>query len=186
MPELVRCKPCGYVCPKSSLRQVCPACAASLAAFEPYEDRVSAKRRWFLSFDFHPILVHTPQAFVVLLPGLAAVCMLFPEFYSAELCAVVCFMVLLLPLSVVGAILSGLLDGKVKFKRFRAPLLVRKIVFGAFLLIISTVNAAIVLMSGFQDGTRLLVAALGVASLVCGVLLGLAGKKLILPILPGR
>ena len=186
MPEFVRCKPCGYVSRKDALRRVCPACGAALSAFEPYEDRVSAARRLILNLDLHPILVHAPQTFAAFLPGLVAVAMLFPSLYPAELRAVVCFTALVLPLSVIGAILSGLLDGKVKFKRLGVPLVVRKIVIGACLLMISTVNGAIVLAGGFQDGTRLLVLSLGVASLVCAVLLGVTGKKLILPILPGR
>ena len=186
MSEFVRCKPCGYVSRKGALRRVCPACGAGLSAFEPYEDRVSARRRLILSLDLHPILVHAPQTFATLLPGLALVAMLFPAFYSAELCAVVCFTSLVLPVSVVGAIVSGLIDGKVKFKRLGVPLVVRKIIVGACLLIVSTLNAAIIVVGGFQDGTRPLVVSLGVASLVCAVLLGTSGKNLILPILPGR
>lgn len=186
MSEFVRCKPCGYVSRKGALRRVCPACGAALSAFEPYEDRVSAGRRFILNLDLHPILVHAPQTFATFLPGLAVVAMLFPTFYSAELLAVVCLTAFVLPVSVVGAILSGLIDGKVKFKRLGVPLVVRKIVIGACLLIISTVNAAIIFVGGFQDGTRPLVLSLGVASLVCAVLLGAAGKKLIIPILPGH
>jgi len=186
MPEFVRCKPCGYVSQKDALRRVCPACGAALSAFESYEDRVSAARRFILNLDLHPIMVHAPQTFATLLPGLAMVAILFPEFYSAELRAVVCFTAFVLPVSVVGAILSGLIDGKVKFKRLSAPLVVRKIVIGVCLLIISTINATTVFVGGFQDGTRPLVLSLGVASIVCAVLLGTSGKKLILPILPGR
>ncbi|MBN2295596.1 MAG: hypothetical protein JXM70_24410 [Pirellulales bacterium] len=186
MTEYMKCKPCGYVSQKSTLRRVCPACGAPLSAFEPYEDRVSASRRFILNLDLHPILVHTPQTFATFLPGLAVIAMLFPTFYSSELLAVVCFTAFVLPVSVMGAILSGLVDGKMKFKRLSSPLVVRKIVIGACLLIISTVNAVITFVGGFQDGTRLLVLSLGVASLVCAVLLGAAGKKLIIPILPGR
>ncbi|HYW78347.1 MAG TPA: hypothetical protein VE890_02185 [Thermoguttaceae bacterium] len=186
MSEFVRCKPCGYIARKGTLRRVCPACGAALSAFEPYEDRVSASRRLVLSLDLHPILVHAPQTFATFLPGLAAVAMLFPAFYPAELRAVVCFQAFILPVSVVGAILSGLIDGKLKFKRLGVPLVVRKVLVGTGLLVVSTVNAAIVFVDGFQDGTRLVVLLLGVASLVCAVLLGTTGKKLIIPILPGR
>ncbi len=167
MPEFVRCKPCGYVSQKSALRRVCPACGAALSAFEPYEDRVSGTRRTILNLDLHPFLVHAPQTFATFLPGLAAVAMLFPKLYSAQLHAVVCFTALIRPVSVVGAILSGLIDGKVKFKRLGVPLVLRKIFIGVCLLVVSTVNAAIILRDGFQDGTRPLVLSLGVASLVC-------------------
>ena len=97
MPEFVRCKPCGYVSRKGTLRRVCPACGAALSAFEPYEDRVSAARRFILNLDLHPILVHAPQTFATFLPGLAVVAMLFPAFYSAVLLAVVCFAAFVLP-----------------------------------------------------------------------------------------
>jgi hypothetical protein len=186
MPELVRCKPCGYVSPKGALRRVCPACGAALSAFEPYQDRVSASRRRILNLDLHPILVHAPQTFATLLPGLAAASMLFPTFHSAELHVLVCSTTVVLPVSVVGAILSGLIDGKAKFKRLGVPLVMRKIIIGVSLLVISSVNAAIVLVGGLVESTGAVVLSLGAGSLVCAVLLGTAGKKLILPILPGR
>jgi hypothetical protein len=93
---------------------------------------------------------------------------------------------LVLPVSVVGAISSGLIDGKVKFKRLGTPLVLRKIVIGSSLFIISLANAVVVLLAGFQAGARIAVAALGAACFVCAVLLGQAGKQLILPVLPGR
>ena len=186
MAELVRCKPCGYVSRKDALKGVCPACGAKLSAFEPYEDRVSATRRFILNFDLHPILVHTPQTFATFLPGLVVFAMLFPTFYAAELTAVIFFTTLVLPVSVVGAIISGLIDGKMKFKRLTTPLIVRKIVLGASLLIVSAVNAAVILVGGFQSGTQFVVLLLGAGCLACAVMLGMAGKKLILPILPGR
>jgi len=186
MPELVRCKPCGYVMRKDKLGRVCPACGAKAAAFEAYEDRVSARRRFILNLDLHPILVHAPQTFAALLPGLVALAMLFPEFYAAELGAVIGFSALILPLGVVGAIASGLVDGRVKFKRLSPPFLVQKITAGTCLLIVSGANAAVVLFEGLGPGTLPWVLGLGVASLACAVVLGHTGKKLILPILPGR
>jgi len=172
--------------PKDKLRRVCPACGAKVAAFEAYEDRVSARRRFILNLDLHPILVHAPQTFAALLPGLVAVAMLFPAFYPAELGAVIGFSALILPLGVLGAILSGLVDGKVKLKRLSAPLVVRKIAAGSCLLIVSGANAAVVLFGRLGPETMSWVLGLGVASLACAVVLGHTGKKLILPILPGR
>lgn len=186
MPELMRCKPCGYISRKDALRRVCPACGAPLTAFEPYEDQISATRRSILNLDLHPILVHTPQTFATFLPGLVLFTLLFPTFHSAELLAIVYFAALILPVSAIGAILSGLLDGKVKFKRLNTQLLVRKIVLGASLLIVSMANAAVIVIYGFQHDTRLVILFLGAAAFVCAVLLGLTGKKLILPVLRGR
>jgi len=185
MPELVRCRPCGYVMPKDKLGRACPACGAKAAAFEAYVDRVSARRRMILNLDLHPILVHAPQTFAALLPGLVAVAMLFPAFYPAELGAVIGFSALILPPGVAGAIASGLIDGKVKLKRFSPPLLVQRIIAGAGLLIVSGANAALVLVAGLGAEAMPWLLGLGVASLVCAVVLGHTGKKLILPILPG-
>ena len=186
MPELVRCKPCGYVMRKDKLGRVCPACGAKAAAFEPYKDRVSARRRMILNLDLHPILVHAPQTFAALLPGLVAVAMLFPAFYPAELGAVIGFSALILPPGVAGAIASGLVDGRVKFKRLSTPLVVQKIAAGTCLLIVSGANATVVLVGRLESGTMPWVLGLGLASLACAVVLGHTGKKLILPILPGR
>ncbi|OHB72004.1 MAG: hypothetical protein A2V70_16540 [Planctomycetes bacterium RBG_13_63_9] len=186
MSELVRCKPCGYVIRQDRLRGVCPACGAPLSAFEPFEDRVSARRRFILDLDLHPIMVHAPQTFAALLPGLVVFSLLFPSSYAAELAAVIGFTALILPVSVMGAIASGLVDGKTKFKKLGTPLLVRKIVFGCSLLVIAAGNALVVLLGGYQGNTRISVLALAAGSLGCAVLLGLAGKQLIHPILPGR
>ena len=186
MSDLVRCKPCGYVTRRDRLRQVCPACGAKISVFEPFEDRVSARRRFILELDLHPILVHAPQTFATILPALAVLVMVFPQFYAAELTAVVCFTALILPVSVLGAIASGLVDGKLKFKRLGPPLVVQKIIVGTCLLAVSTAGALVVLRHGFQGGARAAVVSLGTASFVCAVLLGHTGKQLIRPILPGR
>jgi len=93
--------------------------------------------------------------------------------------------VLLLPLTVVGAIISGLIDAKVKLKRLRNPAPLRKIITGNLLLALSIANAAVVLLGGFDESTRPYVLLLGAASLACAVLLGMMGKKLIAATLPG-
>jgi len=186
MAKLIRCRPCGYVGTQAETGQPCPACGAAATAFEPYEDKVSARRRFILDLDLHPILVHAPQAFATLLPLLAAVGICLPAFYETELAAVVIFHALILPPSVVGAIISGLIDGRTKMKRLKARFLVRKIILGLCLLAISGAGAAVVALGGFQQGTKLPVLVLGVASFGCAVLLGRTGKRLIIPILPGR
>ena len=186
MPELVRCKPCGYVCRKDALRGVCPACGVGVKAFEPYEDRVAAKRRFILSLDLHPIIVHAPQTFASILPGLVLAAVLFPELYPEKLEAVIYFTALILPPSVAGAILSGLIDGKARFKRLKSPLIVQKLFAGAGLLAVSITTAATILLGGFTAGTRPFLIGLSLTSFVCAVLLGRAGGRLMGPILPGH
>ncbi len=186
MPELVRCKPCGYVCRKDSLRGVCPACGVGEKAFEPYEDRVSAKRRIILSLDLHPIIVHAPQTFASLLPALVLAAVLFPALYPDELKAVIYFVALILPPGVAAAIASGVIDGKARFKKLKTPLIVQKIIAGSALMGVSIATASVLLIGGFNSGTMPFLIGLSIASFVSAVLLGRAGGRLMGPILPGR
>ena len=185
MAQLLRCKACGYLIREDKLGKVCPACGLRSKVFEPYEPKVSAWRSFILDLDLHPILVHFPQAFCTILPPLVLGRIAMPSFYAQQLDAVIQFTVLLLPLTVVGAILSGLIDAKVKLKRLRNPAPLRKILVGNLLLALSIANAAVVLLGGFDESTRPYVLLLGAASLACAVLLGMMGKKLIAATLPG-
>ncbi|MBN1909090.1 MAG: hypothetical protein JW818_05070 [Pirellulales bacterium] len=186
MSALVRCKACNYIMKESALGEVCPACGVKRKVFEPYEDRVSARRRFLLDLDSHPILVHFPQALVSMLPVLVAANLWLPSLYGPELIVVTCFTVLVLPFSVMGAIASGLFDAKLKFKKLSPPAVVRKIVTGSLLLVLTTANAAFLCIFGYEGTGRWIVLALALGSLGCAVLLGVVGKKLIPAILPGK
>jgi len=185
MSRLVRCKACGYVMKQSRLGDVCPACALAAKVFQPHEDRISPRRSFILNLDLHPILVHFSQAFAAVLPALVAMSIFFPNFYGQEFVVITCFFVFTLPPTTVAALASGLIDGRVKLKQLRAPDLVRKIVTGSSLLALSAANAAIVLLGGFNSGTKVYVLALSLACLACAVILGMIGKRLIPVILPG-
>ena len=185
MSELVRCRACGYIMKQRSLGQVCPACGLPKTAFEPYKEKLSPGRSLILNLDLHPMLVHFPQAFCSILPLLVIAGILFPTFYAEQLVAVASFTAVVLPLTVVGALLSGLIDAKTKLKKLGTPALVRKIVVGSTLLLVSAANALVVVLSGFRPGTRICVLLLSMASLVCAMLLGMMGKKLIQVVLPG-
>lgn len=185
MSSLVRCKACNYIIQERKLGEVCPACGFRRSVFEPYEDKVSPRRRFLLNLDLHPILVHFPQTFASILPPLILANLLFPSFYARELAAVTSFMALLLPLTTVGAFASGLFDARIKLKRLGPPALIRKIAAGSALLLFSAVGGLIVALQGFAPETRLYVLLLSLASLACAVLLGMMGKKLIPTVLPG-
>ena len=167
------------------LKEVCPACGLRRSVFEPYEEKVSARRRFILDLDLHPILVHFPQTFATILPPLLLATMLLPRFYGQELVVVASFTALVLPAAAVGALISGLVDARVKLKTLRTPALVRKIAAGCGLLLFSAMAALIVAFDGCQPGNRVWILALSVASFVCAVLLGMMGKKLIPVIRPG-
>ena len=171
--------------PERKLGRVCPACGLRRSVFEPYTDRISAGRRFVLELDLHPILVHFPQAFCSVLPFLVLATILLPNFYREELIIASILTTIVLPPTVIAALIAGLIDAKTKFKKLSAPAVVRKIVIGSVLLALSTGNAAIVLLCGLRSGAQGYVLLLAVASLVCAVLLGMIGKRLIAPILPG-
>ena len=63
MKELVRCKSCGFVMEKGKLHGKCPACGVPDKMFEPYSEKIAPFRKFMLSLDMHPVLVHFPQAF---------------------------------------------------------------------------------------------------------------------------
>jgi len=170
---------------ESSLGEVCPACGYKRRVFEPYEDPVSPRRRFLLDLDAHPILVHFPQAFVSILPPLVLLNWVFPDFFGNELAAVIAFCALVLPLLTAGALASGLFDAKLKFKRLSPPLPRRKIAVGGVLLLLSTAGALLVGLQGYHAGTRLYLLLLAGGMLVCAVLLGMMGKRLLPAILRG-
>lgn len=185
MSPLVRCKACGYVMQERKLGKVCPACGFRRSVFEPYKEKISPRRSFLLNLDAHPILVHFPQTFASILPLLILVDLLLPTFYPQELTAVICFTALVLPLSAVGALGSGLFDAKLKLKRLGVPALIRKIVAGCGLLLFSGAGGLVVALAGFRPETRIYLLALSLTSFVCAVLLGMMGKRLIPAILPG-
>ncbi len=185
MTALVRCKACGYIMREDRVRRVCPACGLRKSVFRPYKDRVSARRRLIVNLDLHPIAVHFPQAFAAILPLLIVGKMMFPGFYGQEIQAVVCFLILVLPLTAVAAIISGLIDGGTKLKTLTTPALIKKASAAFAFLTFTGINAAIVLLYGFHAGTQIFVLAGSLGALVCAVLLGMMGKKLIEAILPG-
>jgi rubredoxin len=185
MASLVRCRACGYVMEERKVGRVCPACGLRRSVFQPYEDKISPTRRFLLNFDAHPILVHFPQTFASILPPLVAVNLLFPRFYGQELTGVICFTALVLPLTSLGALASGLFDARLKLKRLGTPALIRKASIGSSLLLLSGANGLLVAFRGFQSEARIYVLAISLACFVCAVLLGMMGKRLIPVMMPG-
>jgi len=179
--ELVRCRPCGYVMKESELGDVCPACGLPRNVFEPYRERVSAKRLFILALDIHPIAIHLSQTFVALIPLLSIFHLIFPDFYPEIGHPVITFSIFMLPLSLILSFFSGLLDGITRFKTLRTPLLKSKIIYSSMILVLGFSMWASVLTEQSQWVTLLL----SFGALACAVKLGLLGKHLIDVILPG-
>ena len=181
MKELVRCRPCGFVMEADKLGDVCPACGLPRKVFEPYRERVSPNRLLLLNFDLHPIVIHLSQSFVIAIPILAILKNFFPDFQPDMIHHVLIFSVFLFPFTLVGAIVTGIIDGLTRFKTLKTPLLRVKIIFSIIILSLSVALFIVAPKEDFYWATIIL----SILSLGAGVQLGLWGKKLINVILPG-
>lgn len=187
MKERVRCKACGYIMDKDALTDVCPACGVKKEMFEAYEDKIGAVRRLILDKHLHPVVVHAPQALAFLVLILALVYPLFPaQVKSLSLSPTIGVLSWLLPLSVIAGFLSGLFDGKVRFRKVTTPLLVQKMVLGGLFLASSLAQLTLSSLSGFNDlGLWLGFLAASVVSVGCSAALGTIGAGLTHAGMPG-
>ena len=183
--ELVRCRPCGYVMNKSELENVgvCPACGLPHTVFEPYREKVSPKRLFILSLDIHPIVIHLSQTFVAMIPVLMITHLLFPNFIPDILSPVIDFSIFVFPITLIGAFLSGILDGLTRFKTVDTPLLKSKLYYGAAILILSF--AMLLSLLFMPEKYTFIDLILSLGALFCAVKLGMMGKELLNVILPG-
>lgn len=181
MKELVRCKPCGYVMEAGKLKDVCPACGMPRKAFEPYRERVALNRLFILSLDLHPIAIHLSQTFVFLIPALLIFTRFVPGFQYEMFTNVLVFSLYAFPLTLIAAILTGILDGLFRFKTLTPPLLRLKIIFSSIIIVL-----AVAMFFVAKDGNYgIITILLSLGCLFCAVRLGLLGKHLIDVILPG-
>ena len=154
MKDMVRCKACGYLIEKDALGEVCPACGVKKEMFEPWEDKVGAFRRSWLELDIHPVIVHFPEALGVLLVLATLVFPLVPAgFQAATLWPVVQFLAWVFPVAVLGAFVTGLADGKVRYRKVTTPRLFQKIVVGSVLILSSLVQALLVSVGTFGSSS---------------------------------
>ena len=179
MVRLMRCKACGFVISESKIKDVCPACGLPKTVFEEYEERISQRRKFILGLDLHPIAVHFPQALATLGAVFTAGGLLLEESLATELLSAARLLLILLPFSVFGAIIAGIVDGKTRFRRLKTPLLVRKMVLGTILLVLSVVVCALVLQSGWEAETATIVLVLLLGCIGCEIGLGKTGVRLI-------
>jgi len=61
MPNLIRCKACGFVIQEERLGDVCPRAVCRDRRLKPYKEKVSENRQKILDMHLHPVLVHFPK-----------------------------------------------------------------------------------------------------------------------------
>lgn len=145
MANLIRCKACGYVTIEGKIKDVCPACGVPAKMFEPYQDPVAGKRRKILGLHIHPIIVHFPQSFTFTLFVLAVLSFVAPPQIYGVLHCTMQVISSALPFFLILALLTGLVDGKIRFRKVTTPFLKKKIIFGLSFLFTSILIAAVAL-----------------------------------------
>ena len=185
MKEIVRCKPCGYVGEVNMMGDTCPACGASSKFFEPYKDKMKPNRRKILKLDMHPIAVHFPQTICVFIVQFVLLNIVFPDFKAHIISEFILILSVILPLAVLGAFVSGLIDGKIRFKKLGTRLLVRKIILASAMTLCSVGLAILVIMLDYTFNTKLIILAISAIILLFAILLGRIGKGLMYAEMPG-
>ena len=186
MANLIRCKACGYVTCEGKIKDVCPACGVPAKMFEPYADPVSEKRRMILGLHIHPIMVHFPQAFAITLFLLAVSSYFATVKIKWILFDAIIVISALLPYFVILALLTGLFDGKIRFRKLTTPFLKRKFIIGLLFLIISIALAFVAFAGEFPASPlREYFTLLTIIAVACGAGLGLIGGHLMEAKFPG-
>lgn len=138
MKKLYKCKVCGFVAKRTTLPELCPACGFKGKIFEEYEPTVSEKRRKALEQHAHPALVHFPIAVITFIFFINLFIMVKVIEWHSVFAASLKAMVWLLPFVALIGMLSGLYDGKLRFKKINTPLLKKKLLLSILLVVVST------------------------------------------------
>ena len=186
MANLIRCKACGYVTCEGKIKDVCPACGVPAKMFEPYADPVSEKRRRILMLHIHPIIVHFPQSFAFTLFVLAGLSFVAPPQINGVLNCTMQVISSVLPFSLILALLTGLVDGKTRFRRVTTPFLKKKIIFGLSFLFTSILIAAAAFILRLSSAPVMaLFTMLTIIAVGFSITLGLIGSELMDAKFPG-
>jgi uncharacterized membrane protein/rubredoxin len=186
MENLMKCKACGFVIDQGKIKDVCPACGVPAKMFEPYKHPVSIKRRRILDLHTHPVAVHFPQAFAFTLFLLSLVAFVAPADLQTPIASTMKVLAVLLPFFLIGAIITGLVDGNLRFRRVNTQLLTKKIVLGLIFFVIAVVMAFLALQGPLlMSGTHIFFTVLALIISLCGALLGLIGGTLLDAKFPG-
>ena len=184
----VICRLCGYIEKASEADKPCPACGAPSTAFVPYQYKASDKRRLYLKFDIHPVMTHFIVSFTI-----TATLLFFLSFSTSEILGVPIgyggvleLLIPLLPLLVALGGITGMIDGKVRYRKLQTKFLIRKIIIGSVFFVFSILLFIVHTLSnsGTESLFVFLEAILLVASVVCATLLGLIGADLLGNIVP--
>lgn len=172
------CNVCGYIMSKGFHGDLCPACGAPESAFLNYEDPVSPERRKILDLHLHPVTVHFPQAFSVIMLFLLLTGFVLEDSLKAETFIASRILSVFLPLSVIASIFSGMIDGKTRFNRLATPMLKKKIIVGTLFFILSVIVLLVMNFSAFGPAQHVISVLLLGICVLCSLFLGFNGGRL--------
>ncbi len=184
MVKLKRCRVCGFIIEEGKIRKVCPACGAPNTAFEDYSSEISEGRRKKLNRHMHPVLVHFPEAFTILLVVSLLITILTTGQIASNFFTIATILTIFLPFTVLGAMLFGMYDGKLRFKRITTPALKKKITLSVIYLGLSTILLILTLNYSGEVNELVILLILAVGCMLCSGLLGLIGGTLLEAKLP--
>lgn len=183
--KYVICKTCGYIVEEGKVHDVCPACGAPRGAFDPYKPIVTKKRETIMALHLHPIILHFTQALVVLSFVFILASMISTGSIKDFMIVGVQINTVLLPLCVIAGALSGIIDGKARFKSVSTPLLKNKILLSILLFITTLVPALMIILMTLTTGTLAILLVLSLVSMIIAVVLGKKGAPLMTAVYPG-
>ncbi len=185
MKEYLKCKACGFIMNKDSSPEICPACGISKKVFEDYKYNISLRRKFIMDLDFHPIMLHLPQGITGMIPLFGILSLITDASWGIKFLYTVEIITYLLPLSVLATMLTGMFDGKNRFKKLGTPALKKKMILAAILLIFTSVMPYLVFSMGIKDALFPLIG-LSIIALANETMLSKVGIKLIFAFLPGE
>ncbi len=185
MAQLMRCRSCGYFLAEDALGDACPVCGVPRKMFEPYTDPVSERRRWILGLHIHPIVVHFSISFAVCALAASLFSLVFPHLLRHTVTGALRSVVALLPLVLIATYLTGLYDGRVRFRRAKSLFLRQKKTVGVIYFCLSAAAAALFFTFGPAAWVHAADTALFAGCFVCAFVQGRVGGHLMDTLFPG-
>jgi len=131
-------------------------------------------------------MVHFPEAFSLTLLLLSFLAFFVPQPLLQALSATIQVLSALLPFFAVPAVATGLMDGKLRFRKVTTPLLKKNIALSLVFFITSIALAALALSGQLLTfPAHIIYFLLTIIASLCGALLGLIGGKLLDAKFPG-
>ncbi len=174
----VICRLCGFIMKVPKVPgTACPACGAPWSSFVPYVVNVEEKRLKLLEMDLHPISTHFGVGGTFLLAIVFFISIPFPSIFGVKLGygGVLDFFVMLQPVFIGLTALAGLLDGKLRYKKYSTAFLRRKIIL-ASIIAISTALVVIFHFNSAMGTSQIMVLLEGIMILVSLALAGMLGS----------